>query len=246
LIIDYNEFGEDGIRALAASPLMAQITSLRIDWNPVLGDAGVIAVAESARARNLAKLDLTFEYRLSWLMTYERDQTGFGDDALQALAASPHLTSLQDLILAENNRIRSRGMETLVSSPLMGRLSTLNLKGLSPVHDLTPQRLAEVVASSPQSRNLTTLRLPNNRLNTAAVRALGHSPHLDGLGVLDLTDNPITDEPALALAASPNLKGLTRLILTHSTDFAPTLPPQCGVHAQEALQKRFGPFVCDF
>lgn len=245
LIIDYNDFGEDGMRALARSPLMAHLTSLKIDWNPVMGDRGIIALAESPNARRLARLDLTFQYRLSW--DFERDQAGFGDEALQALAASPHLTSLRDLNLAENTRIRSRGMEALARSDLMGRLTTLNLTTLGIVSpDLSPERLAQVVASAPQARNLTTLRLPLNRLNAAAVRTLALSPHLAGLGILDLSDNSLTEEAAFALAASPHLNALTHLMFTRTPEYVHILPNQWGPAAMEALRERFGPLVCDF
>jgi uncharacterized protein (TIGR02996 family) len=78
-----------GARALAASPFVTRLKTLRLWHNPDLGDAGVTALARSPHLAGLEDLDLR-----GWREVWPND---VGDAGADALAASPHLEHLKRL-----------------------------------------------------------------------------------------------------------------------------------------------------
>jgi len=111
LALPSTDLGPEGVRALAAAPLLAGLRELDLAWNRC-GDDGVAALAASPRAGNLWRLNLA-----------GNDVTAAG---ARALAASPHLGRLHDLNLG-GNKVRNDGARVLASSPLADRLSYLGL-----------------------------------------------------------------------------------------------------------------------
>lgn len=103
---------EEGVAALATSPLFAELRSLALGGNN-LGPTAVTAIA-NAPADNLHALDLS--------------DNRVGDRGAVTLASAPRLAGLVSLDLAET-RIGDSGAEALASSPHLDGLIYLNLYG---------------------------------------------------------------------------------------------------------------------
>jgi uncharacterized protein (TIGR02996 family) len=116
---------EEGVAALAASPLFGGLRSLSLGGGN-LGPSAVTAVA-TAPADNLRVLDL-HDNRVE-------------DRGAVTLADSPHLANLVLLDLAETH-IGDAGAAALAESPHLGGLIWLNLYG-NPISDAAADRLRE-------------------------------------------------------------------------------------------------------
>ena len=133
--------------------------------------------------------------------------SSFGDPAVRALAASPHLARLAELKVPYS-RVTAAGLEALVSSPHIRGLKVLEID----MNRIGPEG-ARAAAESPHLAGLTTLVLHSTDIGSAGVAALAGSPHLGGLEKLDLMRNDIEDDGAIALAESPHLTHLVELSL---------------------------------
>ena len=131
----------------------------------------------------------------------------FGEPAVRALAASPHLAKVRSLELGFD-RLTSAGAAALAGSPCLRGLRELKL-----FYCWIGAEGVRALAASPHLARLTTLRLPFCDIGTAGAVALAASPHLARLERLDLQDNDIRNEGARALARSPHLTHLTDLNL---------------------------------
>lgn len=108
-----NRIGADGARALAT---FTELRRLVLDFNPI-GDAGLIAFAESSHLQALRSLSLK--------------NSGIGDAGLVALAASAALPQLETLELTFNREITHAGISALAESPRLATLSGLWLRQIS-------------------------------------------------------------------------------------------------------------------
>ena len=209
------------VSTLAASPLMARLTSMGLPW---IGDQGIEVLAASPHLARLTALNL-FRGQL-------------GPAGARALAASPYLGQLTNLDLSAN-RIGPEGAEALAGSPFLAHLTDLNLDGISSRHGDVENNIgdwgAEVLAASPHLTRLAKLTLYLNGISDAGVRALAASPTLANLVGLKLHGNYlITDAGVEALAASPHLTRLKTLWLggvgaREPGPWRPPLPwPDCG------------------
>ena len=108
--------GAEGVRALANSPYLANLTYL--DPGHAIGDDGAQELAQSPYWRSLKWLNL--------------NSANLGPVGIRALAESPVLASVEKLTLAMNP-ITSEGALALAVSPLLGRIETLDVSscGLS-------------------------------------------------------------------------------------------------------------------
>lgn len=122
-------------------------------------------------------------------------------DAMVALRLHPPPTRL-DLRYA---RLTESLSETLLSLRWLDSLVDLDLRGAS----LDDDGIAQLVDRMPSAR-LTTLRLQQNDLTAAGVRALWRLP---GLRTLDLRFNAIGADGARALTEAPFAAGLQTLLL---------------------------------
>lgn len=136
-----NRFGDDGIIALAESPLAGALNRVEL-MNTGLGDRGVAALVRSPIPAHLygpglnlsmnrigdagAKALAGCEYlaRFSELILRENH---IGDAGVQALAASPYVANLTHLDLWRN-RIGDGGAEALAASESIGRTRDLSLR----------------------------------------------------------------------------------------------------------------------
>jgi hypothetical protein len=117
----------------------------------------------------------------------------------------------------------------------------------------------QAIASLPQLSRLTVLRLSNNSLGSAGVRALATSPHLNRLSDLHLRWNDIDDAGIQVLAVCPCLSRLAHLDLSvndigdaGALALAESLPHltalvlywnPIGEEARRGLEEHFGPRV---
>jgi serine/threonine protein kinase len=109
LILSGNQIGDEGARALAESPHIMNLTKLVL-WDNRIGDAGVQALAGSRFLDHLTTLDIGLNR--------------VGDEGVKALAASPHLANLSALILVSNH-IGDEGALALAASPYLANLAEL-------------------------------------------------------------------------------------------------------------------------
>ncbi len=133
--------------------------------------------------------------------------SSFGDPAIRALAASPHLARLTELEIPYS-RMTPAGLGALVSSPHVRGLKVLEIDFNGIGADG-----ARVIAAAPNLAGLTELTVQTCEIGGAGAAALAGSPHLAGLAKLDLMVNEIDDTGAVALARSPHLRNLAELSL---------------------------------
>jgi uncharacterized protein (TIGR02996 family) len=216
LHLDYQDVSDEGARALAASPYLSRLTTLSLVHTGI-GDAGVQAIVQSPTLAGLASLDL--------------DQNHLSDDAVRALAGWPALARHTVLKLCFRRQygdpfgiaVGPAGVAALAASAHAANLRELYLEGHA-VGDAG----VEVLAASAHLGRLETLTVqpihpsregwqgpgpPPGTLTEASALALAASPHLTGLRTLDLYGNLLGDPGAELLAASPNLAGLVTLDL---------------------------------
>jgi uncharacterized protein (TIGR02996 family) len=101
-------------------PGLAHVSTLRLhpwdDFDPnKVGNAGALALARSTTVSGLVSLSL--------------GEAGVGDAGVEALAASPHLSKLEELYLDTNEKIGQAGARALARSPHLPRLRVLDLTG---------------------------------------------------------------------------------------------------------------------
>ena len=178
----HNSVTEAKIRALAASPHLAQLESLSLAASASsvttfsVWDPGLEALAQTRYLPRLRELDLFGLYFVQ-------------PRGLVALAASPLLAHVEELRLA-GCLWDNRSVAALVASPHLGQLRELELGTLSyigSVH-ITKQSI-RTLAKWPQLRKLTHLRLdvqlaPDSLLQLFADQA----PRLTSLVCLDLSN----------------------------------------------------------
>jgi uncharacterized protein (TIGR02996 family) len=139
--------------------------------------------------------------------------SGFSDDlrvrdaGLQAIIASPHLTRLTTLELPGAG-VTAEGARALVTAPSLAELRSLDLMS----NDLRAEG-ARALAAGPYPARLTVLSLGYNDLGDEGAATLARAPRLAHLEELDLGGNGITAAGAQALAGSPHLASLRVLRL---------------------------------
>ncbi len=112
LDLQSNQIGADGLTALARSPVLATITCLGIFNNPEIGDAGVLALADSDYVGELRGLGLIW--------------TGLGLAGLRAVATSARFRQLRTLDV-QNNHLGDEGGRVLCETPHLARLILLTV-----------------------------------------------------------------------------------------------------------------------
>jgi uncharacterized protein (TIGR02996 family) len=115
------EVGPKELGKLLRWPGLAHVSTLRLhrwdDFDPNdLGNAGACALARATTVSRLVSLSL--------------GETGVGDAGVEALAASPYLSRLEELYLDTNEGIGPAGAWALVHSRHLLKLRRLDLSGM--------------------------------------------------------------------------------------------------------------------
>jgi uncharacterized protein (TIGR02996 family) len=151
---------------------------------------------------------------LAFLRAIRLEYGPFSPAGARALTHSPHAAGLAEL--DATLEIDGPGVaDALVTSPPLGRLERLTLRG-GPLGAAGARHLA--AGGLPALRQL---RLFGTKVGNAGTRALAESPHRAELTHLELWANEVGDEGAIALANSPHLHNLRELHLGlnwHITD----------------------------
>jgi uncharacterized protein (TIGR02996 family) len=209
--------GDDDFVDIVTSRHLARLEYLGFDSNNVT-DEGIVALADSPTMSRLRSLCLAAN-PVSW-------------NGLRLLAESPHLTSLEHLDLSyglEIDRLDDRAIAALIESPLLGRLTLLDLSH-NPIGDEAISRLA----AAPGASRLRVLALGDEQrfLSARGVRALADSPYLFELRRLVLPAVRLDDGAASALAHSRRLANLSELVVHDGPDLTDK--------GRQALRHRFG------
>jgi len=187
---------EAGIRILAASPHLGNLTHLNLLTCPI-GDGGMVALCRSGLAHTLRRVEFP--------------NTGISDVGVIALAKSPlfaHMLSppvpvpkshigddgLKRLNLMMN-RIGDDGLKALAESEHLLRLCELVLR-----ENVVGDAGVEALAASPFAANLQFLDFWRNRITDRGAFALARSPHLNKVMDLSVKENAVGPAGAAALA----------------------------------------------
>lgn len=193
--LDIGPISEAGLRALAASPHLGNLTHLNLVASPI-GDGGMVALCRSGLAHTLRRVEFP--------------NTGISDVGVAALAKSPlfdHMLGPRvDLM---TNRIRDDGRKRL--NLMMNRIGDDGLKAIAESEHLLRFRELvlrenvvgdagiEALAASPFAANLQFLDFWRNRITDRGAMALAKSPHLNKVVDLSVKENAVTAAGAAAL-----------------------------------------------
>lgn len=183
--------GRDGVRALASSPHLANLTALLLHYND-LGDDAVRDLARSPYLGNLVELYLS--------------GNALGDPAAAALAGT--FPRLRDLDLRDN-RIADPGVLALADAPAHPQLATLYL-----VNNTIGPLGAHALAATPHLPQLARLYLNYNPVGDEGAMAFADAPGRAALLDLDLRHAQVRDAGGRALARSLYLPRLELLWLS--------------------------------
>ena len=178
--LDVGRVSEAGVRLLAASPHLGNLTHLNLLASPI-GDAGMAALCRSRLAHTLRRVEFP--------------NTDLGDDGVIALAGSPLLAHLHGPRLnLMMNRIGDDGLKALAASEHLLRFRELVLR-----ENAVGDAGVEALAASPFAANLQFLDFWRNRLTDRGAFALAASPHLNKVLDLSVKENAVTPAGAAAL-----------------------------------------------
>jgi uncharacterized protein (TIGR02996 family) len=214
------EYSPLDTRVIAASPHMAQVTSIDLSSLDLTIDDFRALVASPYLVR-LKELDFSYNK--------------IGPDGTLALVASGHLGHLETLKLA-SCALGLEGVKTLVTTPKASRLICLVLS-----NNQIDEEGIRTISVSTYLRRLRSLDLSGNRLGTEGVRAMCDLPLLRSLQAvalascdlqadsaavlaslqlgeltsLNLDSNPLGNEGAKALSTSPHFGKLQSLSMEY-------------------------------
>jgi uncharacterized protein (TIGR02996 family) len=201
-----NYIGPTGAEALAASPHLTRLTTLELTRNAIetagaqalAGWPGLATVSRLTLGINKIRTEgiraLAASPHVARLRSLELRLNFHDDEAAEALASSPHLAELCELDLANNQHIKTRGIEALVTSPHLTRLTKLGMH-----QNYVGDAAVVSLASRPEAARFTHLDLNLNHIGDVGARALADSPYLANLQFLDLGNNLIGDTVRQAL-----------------------------------------------
>jgi uncharacterized protein (TIGR02996 family) len=219
LSLPQQDLRRPSVQVLASSPHLARLTRLDLPDNHIL-EGGLATLAASPHLANLTHLGLA--------------GSRLGDEDALALAHSPHLTKLKALDVAESN-FGTPALRELLGCANLAGLTALRLGGevlghgaaeavvasgvLAHLRDLALLHIdhrAATLLAGPASSAGLTALRLEGNLGETGARALAESPFLKSLVSLDLSGCNLGPDGVRVLAASPNLANLTSLALAHN------------------------------
>jgi uncharacterized protein (TIGR02996 family) len=236
--LSVSRMGDEGVQALADSPLLGRLTSLDL-YHVRAASSSLIPLVQSPRCRHLHSLDLGLN--------------PLGDEGIAALVDAPGLGSLRRLDLAHTglskgglaplrrwpagrplehlglatDRLGDEAAEDLAASPVLATLESLDLESWK----ITAGGLHTLLAALPPGR-LRRLSLRNCAVSAEAAAVLADSPALSGLRELILSHTTINAEGLARLAFSPHLRNLEYLDLSNTRLGAAGMRALCGWEAK--------------
>lgn len=144
--VNITDCDEQTVRALAASPFLANLHSLNLDGSTI-SDVGARALAGSPNLTGLTSLNLHFN--------------DIGDDGARALAASPYLANLHSLDLSVNE-IGDSGARALATSAHLRDVRSLDLS-YNEIGDAGARSLLRSLRSG-SLRNVINMNVDSNDL----------------------------------------------------------------------------------
>ncbi|MBH25767.1 MAG: hypothetical protein CMH57_15275 [Myxococcales bacterium] len=195
--------GSRGLAALAQSPHLERLERLNLRSCGVTDDAA----AGRGVTRSLSGVEaLAASPLLTHVMDLDLAENDLGEGGAVALARGGGLARLERLNLRRNG-VTAEGMKALARSPLLARIKQLDLRG----NHVGPEG-AEALASLPEA-TLEELDLSFNEIEDRGVAALAESPAMTRLVRLYLYRNHLLEAGARALARSSRLANLEVLQL---------------------------------
>jgi uncharacterized protein (TIGR02996 family) len=228
LVLQHNSLTDEGVIALAASPLARTLTGLvlSVNWGitldglrslcnsplwPRLEELGLRDISRVRKDTRPLLADTLPRSRIRRLDLSGYPRVGVrghrGHRVAESLASASSWGPLRALNLSMG-RIGSQGLRALLGCPHVGQLTWLDLCRC----DLTTDD-AVLLADCPRLRRLTVLKLAGNQIGDRGVEALVASPHLRHLVYLNLRGTGVTSVGVSALARSPNSANLRVLNL---------------------------------
>lgn len=197
---------DEGLKALAAAPEIAQVRTLILRNNQLSGD-GLKALLQTAKLRELEELDLAFNEvaeagvralataSLPRLVRLSLRGVLPGGPALKALAAAGEkaMPQVRALDLGEN-QIEDADLAPLLASGWVRPLHELKLDQ----NQLTAASITKLAAL--KLRDLRRLDLSNNSVGTVGIRSLARAAFLPGLSALALRYTKLGEAGVLDLA----------------------------------------------
>jgi hypothetical protein len=175
------------IRTLVRSPHLKSVTGLILRFGG-LEDGDAMELANASTLDGLTTLDL---YRCS-----------IGPAGVRALATSPNLAGVRDLVLGGNSEVdEEEGVGDALAAALAGpdvRMTRLERLHLS--YCRIGDAGARALAAAPALAALRSLDLAYNQIGHAGARALAESPHLKSLKRLNLRGNALGRQAQQALS----------------------------------------------
>ncbi len=196
----WGDLGNGGVGLLARCPHVSNLRGLDLSFNRI-DDAGVRALAASARFPRLDRLALNDNEQITW-------------DGVTALAESPFFAGLTDLDLGRND-VNDAGVRALAGSRSLTRLNGLRLAG----NHIGDAGVAALVGSALFRRMLARdgrIDLRANAVGVAGAETLAASADLARATVLDLDKNYLGDRGAVVIVAAPGAAKLRRLRLSNN------------------------------
>jgi uncharacterized protein (TIGR02996 family) len=218
-----NRPGPGGLASLIESPRLLRLESLSLA-DTALTEADLACLANSSRLPLLSQLRLpgcSITVEGVWVLGRAQGLPGLrhlamgwngyslGDEGNASLVGSPLLARLDTLDLY-NTEYGPRTATALAGSPYLGQLRCLDLSYCS----VGPEEARKL--ASARFGALAELKLCGNKIGPEGMAALARAPALARLTLLDLLDNEIGPEGARVLAASPALASLQSLELARN------------------------------
>jgi uncharacterized protein (TIGR02996 family) len=208
---------DDGVRAIARSPLAETLTGLDLSqWagSMHITSAGITALVKSPLWPRLEELNLSWNAfadaesvrilftslhrsRIRRLGLRNWDRSARWSGLAEAMAGAPSWGNLEALDLG-SARLSNAGLRRLLRS---GHLA--GLRWLAFDHGLDDKGLREL-ANCPHIAGLTALWLNNGMLTDRGLRYLAESPFLTGLVYLNVDSTRVRDKGVAEFVRSPN------------------------------------------